>query len=210
MEIITLTSNPFQVNTYIVVGDNNEAIIIDPGCSSISEKKQCIDEIQKRGLLPKKILLTHAHIDHILGAGYLQQFFKIDVLTHKDSAYFLNEAMDSARLFGLTLDSLPFVEHYLDDKQTIGIAGIDMKILETPGHAAGSLCFYAEKQNVIFTGDVLFMQSIGRTDLPTGNHKQLLENITTKLLSLPENTVVYPGHGQPTTIGEEKQFNPFF
>jgi hydroxyacylglutathione hydrolase len=118
--------------------------------------------------------------------------------------------MDSARLFGLTLDSLPFVEHYLDDKQTIGIAGIDMKILETPGHAAGSLCFYAEKQNVIFTGDVLFMQSIGRTDLPTGNHKQLLENITTKLLSLPENTVVYPGHGQPTTIGEEKQFNPFF
>ena len=209
MKIITLIANPFQVNTYIISDEAGNAIIIDPACSTPDEQQYFISEIEKHQLTPQMIFLTHGHIDHILGCGFIQQFYNIDVYAHPRTDYFIDQANDSAQLFGLHMSHSPSITKYLEHKQIAGIETMPFEVFHTPGHADGSLCFYCEQEDVVFTGDVLFQQSIGRTDLPTGDMDTLLENIAANLLVLPRHTIVYPGHGPSTTIEDEIQYNPF-
>ncbi len=209
MNIFTLTSNPFQVNTYIIANNLNEAVIIDPGCSTKHEQEHFVETIKRLGLEPKLIILTHAHIDHVLGCGFIREKYSILVAAHADSHRFIDEAPDSANLFGLRLSHLPKIDRVLHDDEYLGIDEVSLRVLHTPGHAAGSICLYCQDHGFVITGDVLFANSIGRTDLPTGNMELLLQSIGSKLLVLPDDTVVYPGHGQSTTIAEEKEYNPF-
>jgi hydroxyacylglutathione hydrolase len=209
MRIITLIANPFQVNTYILSDDAGNAIIIDPACSTSDEQQYFIREIEKHQLKPQMILLTHGHIDHILGCGFMQEFYSIDVFAHPRTDHFLDQANDSAKLFGLQMSHNPRITKYLEHKQIAGTETMPLEVIHAPGHADGSLCFYSAENDVVFTGDVLFQQSIGRTDLPTGDMDTLLESIRTNLLVLPPQTVVYPGHGPQTNIQDEINYNPF-
>jgi|GEM_PF-146476 len=209
MNILTLTANPFQVNTYIVYNSDKQAIIIDPACSNPEEQNYFIREIDKHGLTPAMILLTHGHIDHILGCGFMREHYKIPVFAHEFTEIFIAQAESSADLFGLHLSHPPVIDKFIEHEQTIGIDQISFKAFHTPGHASGSLCFYSETSELVFSGDVLFQQSIGRTDLPTGDMDVLLFHIRKYLLTLPPQTIVYPGHGPKTTIENEIHTNPF-
>ena len=210
MQIIKVEFNPFSVNTYIVYSENKEAIIIDPGCFSTEEEEKFIDIINKNNIIPKKILLTHAHIDHIFGCAFIQEKFKIDLLMHKKGDIFFETAINYAQMFGMDKIQLPKKKLFIENNDKIFInENINFIALHTPGHADGSLCFYNSKNNILFSGDVLFKESIGRTDLPTGNYDNLIKNIKEKLLKLPSNTIVYPGHGPHTTIENEINNNPF-
>lgn len=209
MNILTLVTNPFQVNTYIIFNSEKKSVIIDPACSNQQERNYFIEEIEKLGLQPEKILLTHGHIDHIVGVEFMKQFYNIPVYAHKHTELFISKAEESAYLFGFEFNSKPSIDYFLEHGDNIGIENINFSVFHTPGHASGSLCFYEKNQNVVFTGDVLFMQSIGRTDLPTGDMDTLIFHIKEFLLNLPPNTIVYPGHGPSTTIEHEIKFNPF-
>jgi hydroxyacylglutathione hydrolase len=209
MNINTLTVNPFQVNTYLISNNKKETIIIDPACSNEEEQDYFVSEISRLELNPKMILLTHGHIDHILGCGFMSEHYGIDVYAHHLTEFFIAQANESADLFGLNISHKPKINHYLEHGQSIGLSGLNFNVFHTPGHASGSLCFYSESESVLFSGDVLFLQSIGRTDLPTGDLDTLLNHIRQFLLVLPPQTVVYPGHGPSTTIEDEIHYNPY-
>lgn len=184
-------------------------MIIDPSCSNREEEDYFVSEIQRLGLMPKMILLTHGHIDHILGCGFMSEHYGIDVYAHRLTEFFIAQANDSADLFGLRIRHMPKINHYLEHGDNVGIRDVNFNVLHIPGHASGSLCFYAESEKVLFSGDVLFQQSIGRTDLPTGDMETLLSHIRGYLLVLPPQTIVYPGHGPSTSIEDEMNHNPF-
>lgn len=209
MNLYILTANPFQVNTYLVSNEKNETVIIDPSCSDPHEQDYFVEEISRLNLKPKMILLTHGHIDHILGCGFMSWHYNIDVYAHPQTEFFIARAEDSAAAFGIPLSHAPVITKFIEHEQYAGIDGACFKVLYTPGHAAGSVCYYSESDKMLFSGDVLFMQSIGRTDLPTGDFDTLIESIRSKLLVLPPDTVVYPGHGTHTSIGDEIRYNPF-
>ncbi len=201
--------NPFQVNTYVLYDDAGKCIIIDPACYEDPEKRALSDFIKKEGLEPVMILNTHCHIDHILGNNFVKNEFGIPLKTHKDSLMFIENGKEYAMTFGFEVEDLVKPDEFLDDGDIIEFGGQKLKVIHTPGHADGSLCFYNEQAGKLFCGDVLFKAGIGRTDLPTGNYDTLISNIKEKLLVLPEDVVVYPGHGPETTIGMEKKANPF-
>jgi hydroxyacylglutathione hydrolase len=209
MKLQVLTANPFQVNTYLVSNEKNETIIIDPACGDQHEQDYFVEEIRRLNLKPLMILLTHGHIDHILGCGFMSTYYNIDVYAHPKTEFFIGRAEESATAFGIPLTHAPEITKHLEHGQLIGIDGISLSVLYTPGHATGSVCYYSEQEKVLFSGDVLFMQSIGRTDLPTGDMDTLLESISNNLLVLPPETIVYPGHGPETTIADEIRYNPF-
>ena len=201
--------NPFQVNTYVLYDDVGKCIIIDPACYEDPEKRALSDFIKNEGLEPVMILNTHCHIDHILGNNFVKNEFGIPLKTHKDSLMFIENGKEYAMTFGFEVEDLVKPDEFLDDGDIIEFGGQKLKVIHTPGHADGSLCFYNEQAGKLFCGDVLFKAGIGRTDLPTGNYDTLISNIKEKLLVLPEDVVVYPGHGPETTIGMEKKANPF-
>lgn len=209
MQLKTFIFNPFQVNTYLLWNNSGNAVIIDPANHNEEEnniiKKFCL----ANNIKISAIILTHAHIDHILGCNFIKNHFGAEIYLHKESNQFLQTAPSYAEMFGLTVDDLPKADKYLADNDEFEIEDIKFKVIYTPGHADGSICLYNSQQNMLFSGDVLFMQSIGRTDLPTGNHELLINNIKTKLLCLSPETEVFPGHGPSTTIIDEIRHNPF-
>ncbi len=209
MNLQILTFNPFQVNTYILSNSKNQAIIIDPACSDLHEQEMLIQKIDLLNLKPLMILLTHGHIDHILGCGFVSSYYNIDVYAHLQTGYFLEQSEESAGFFGMQLTHAPIITKLIEHGNVIGIEDIGFSALHTPGHAAGSICFYSSEHHIVFSGDVLFHQSIGRTDLPTGDYHTLIQSIRNNLLVLPPQTVVYPGHGPSTTIENEIRHNPF-
>ncbi len=208
--IKTFILNPFQVNTYIVSDKNKNSIIIDPACYGKEEEKLISDYIDTNSLSIKHIVLTHAHIDHILGANFIQNRYKPELIAHKESELFINQASDYGMNFGFTNVVPPSITKYINDGDIIQCGEMSFQVLYTPGHANGSICLYSNKSQIVFTGDVLFNGSIGRTDLPTGNYNMLIDNIQTKIFTLPDNTTVYSGHGPSTSILQEKTHNPFF
>ena len=203
------TFNPFQVNTYILSDETGECVIIDPACYEPHEEQQLAGFIEQEGLKPVAILYTHCHIDHILGNNFVIRRFGLKPLAHKDSLPFLINSRSHGKTFGFEVEDPILPEEYLDDGQEVAFGNQKLKALHTPGHAAGSLCFYHKEDGILIAGDVLFHQSIGRTDLPTGDFELLIRSIEEKLLSLPDEVKVYPGHGPSTTIGEERKHNPF-
>lgn len=209
VQVKTLTFNPFQVNTYILSDDTGECVIIDPACYEPQEEETLAGFVEKEGLKPVALLYTHCHIDHILGNNFAVRQFGLKPLTHKDSLPFLTNGRSQGKVFGFEVDDQILPKEYLEDGQEIAFGNQKLKALHTPGHAAGSLCFYHQDSGIVIAGDVLFHQSIGRTDLPTGDFELLIKSIEEKLLTLPDEVKVFPGHGPSTTIGEERRHNPF-
>lgn len=209
ISIETLTFNDFRENTFILVNEDKDCIIVDPGCYYDKEKKQIEQFIIINKLNPLKIINTHCHIDHLFGIRFLAERFDIPFYIHKDDEYLLQIAKEQSILFGLRIDQPPSPTAYLKDEDNFAFGENDLTIIHVPGHSKGSICIYSEKDKFIIAGDVLFNGSIGRTDLPGGNYETLVECIKSRLLILPEDTIVHPGHGPQTTIKNEKLTNPF-
>lgn len=210
MEIYKLIFNPIDVNTYILADASGNCAIIDCGCYDRDEFNELINLIEKRQLKPVLLLNTHCHLDHIFGDGFMLEKYNTGAFCHKDDVYNRKKALDHALMFGLSMENPPEPAGFLTDGQKISFGQTELTSIHVPGHAAGSLAFYSEKDKVVFTGDALFAGSIGRTDLPGGNYETLINSITKKLFTLPSETVVYPGHGDSTTIGNEVRSNPYF
>lgn len=201
--------NPFQVNTYVLSDDSGECVIIDPGCSDGMESLQLIDYLEENKLKPVHMLLTHTHIDHIIGCNMLEDKLNISPTAHKAGIVFLDHSTSTAGTYGLNLEKNPVVRNYIDEGDSVRFGNSKLEVLYTPGHADGSVCFYCKEDNFVIAGDVLFQMSIGRTDFPTGDFDLLKKSIFEKLFVLPEETMVYSGHGPETSIGFEKANNPF-
>lgn len=202
--------NPFSENTYVVWDQHKNAVIIDPGNLEDRETASLKQFIENNNLIIQNILLTHAHIDHVLGLQWAFDTYKVPVMMHQQDREILDRNTMSARQFGFFFKPFNGEIEYVKEGETYSIGEDVLKIYHVPGHSPGSVAYHAEDQNLIISGDVLFHGSIGRTDLYKGDHEQLLEGIRTKLFVLPEETTVYSGHGNATTIGFEKQYNPFF
>jgi hydroxyacylglutathione hydrolase len=201
--------NTFQVNSYILHDESGECVIIDAACYENNEKQEVKEFIEKNNLKLVRNINTHCHIDHILGNGFIAETFGIYPEYHEASVSFVVNAGDIARSFGYTMNDFPAPARYLKDKEKIWFGNSVLEVLYTPGHADGSVSFYNKKQGFVITGDVLFRDTIGRTDLPSGNFDLLMKSIREKLFTLPDDTMVYAGHGPETTIGYEKLNNPF-
>jgi hydroxyacylglutathione hydrolase len=208
-QIKVLTFNPVQENTYVLYNEQNECIIIDPGCYFDKEKEELKSFIGKNQLVPKILLNTHCHLDHVFGNKYIAEEYKLTLRVHKNEEQLLEMAPASGLMFNLPFDNYNGALVFLKEGDVVSLFNDKLKVIEAPGHSPGSICFYCEKQKFIIGGDVLFQNSIGRTDLPGGSHEDLVRNIKEKLFKLPEEVKVYPGHGPETTIGEEMKFNPF-
>jgi len=209
LQIKQFSFNDFQVNTYVVYDDTKECIIIDPGMYYENEKNAFEEFISANGLKPVLLVNTHAHIDHIIANKYIADLYNIKLAAHKECVEFMKHAKEYGLTFGIRMDEIKPIDEFIDEDKPLRFGESILKVLYTPGHADGSLCFYSKEAGLVITGDVLFFQSIGRTDLPTGNYELLLESIRNKLFTLPDETTVYPGHGPETSIGYEKENNPF-
>lgn len=209
MRLKSFTFNPFQQNTYLIWDDDGIAAIIDPGNHSSEEHKLLEQFIESHQLKPKRCLLTHAHLDHIFGCDFIYNRYGLLPESHKEELFFVDRMSHSSALYGVPFEQSPRPVNFLEDEEKITIGSIHLTCLHTPGHSPGSISFYNESANVVISGDALFLQSIGRTDLPMGDYDTLIHSIKTRLMTLPEKTKVYSGHGPSTTIGFEKINNPF-
>lgn len=201
--------NPFQTNTYILWDETKDAIVIDPSFSTDGEYAQFQQFIKSKGLVLKAAYNTHCHFDHCFGAFFLIQDLQMGYAAHKDGIQFTENAARQASVYGLNIDHIDAPSTFIDEGDIIRFGNSELSILNTPGHADGSLCFVSEKDKFVITGDVLFKESIGRTDLPTGDLDVLLASINEKLFKLPGDYVVYPGHGPQSSIAHEQANNPF-
>lgn len=208
-QIKVFTFNPIQENTYILYNEQKECIIIDPGCYFDAEKEELKSFITSYKLQPKILLNTHCHLDHVFGNKFIAEEYKLTLNTHLAEKQILEMAPASGLMFDLPFDNYQGQTIYLEEGDIVSLGNDKLQVIHAPGHSPGSICFYCEKQHFLIDGDVLFFNSIGRTDLPFGNHQDLVKNIKEKLFSLPENVTVYPGHGPTTAIGDEIRENPF-
>lgn len=204
MKVQVFTVGPFQENTYLYWDENvKKTMIIDPG----GGEKEILAFIKSEGLEVEAIINTHGHIDHIAGVMELQGALGIPFKIHKDDAPMVMQAEASAGYFGMSFEGSPKIDGYLSEEEAIPFGDSEIKVLHTPGHSPGGICFLHETN--VFVGDTLFQGSIGRSDLPGGSHQTLINSIKTQLLSLDDNIIVLPGHGPTTTIGRERTSNPF-
>jgi glyoxylase-like metal-dependent hydrolase (beta-lactamase superfamily II) len=209
IKVKVFTFSPIQENTYVLYNQQNEAIIIDPGCYFTAEQEQLYQFLASNTLKPVQLLNTHCHLDHVFGNKWVYDTYKTPLYIHPEEEAMLKMAPLSGEKWGL-----PFVNYngpinYLYPGDTILLGNDALKVIFAPGHSPASICFYSEFDNFLIGGDVLFRESIGRTDLPGGNHELLLKSIRENLFCLPNDVKVYPGHGLTTTIGHEKRHNPF-
>lgn len=210
MIIKTFTFNPFQENTYLIYDETNNAAIIDAGCLHQSEKLFLKNFISENNLTLTRVLNTHLHLDHQFGNKFLYETYGLQPEAGIEDEFLLTNVAKQAQIFGLPLnETAQKLGSYITDQQLIQIGAMNLKALHCPGHSPGSMCFYSEISGVLFAGDVLFNGSIGRTDLAKGDYATLIRSITNQLMVLPDETVVYSGHGPTTTIGNERQNNPY-
>ena len=209
ISVQSFTFNAFQENTYVLSNEKKEAIIIDPGCYSSLEYQTLKNYIIENELTPLKLLNTHCHLDHVFGNRIVAADFGLEPYIHKNEAAVLEVASKSASMYGLQFDPYSGPLHFLEPGGTLHFGDASIAILFCPGHSPGSLCFHCPAEGFVIGGDVLFYESIGRSDLPGGDGAQLLRSIKDQLFVLADDTTVYPGHGPATTIGHEKQNNPF-
>lgn len=196
-------------NTYVLFNENKNAWLIDPGNMNEQETQAISNFISENDLKIQKILLTHAHIDHVLGLQWAFDTFKVPVTMHQEDQEVLDMLQASGARFGFQIPAVKVENEYINEGHELDFDGEKFKIYHVPGHSPGSVVYHNETQKFIISGDVLFEGSIGRTDLYKGNYEQLIEGIKTKLFVLDDETQVFSGHGNPTTIGFEKQYNPF-
>ncbi len=196
-------------NTYILYNEHQNAWLIDPGNSNEQETRAIENFISEKGLKVRKILLTHAHIDHVMGLQWAFDTFKVPVVMHQEDKEVLDMFQISGMRFGMNLNHIQADLEYINEGDELDLDGETFAVYHVPGHSPGSIVYHHKNQKFMISGDVLFEGSIGRTDLYKGNYEQLISGIKNKLFILDDETQVFSGHGNPTTIGFEKQYNPF-
>lgn len=206
LQVVSFTFNPFYENTYLVINEQKQAIIVDPGMYNGTELMEFHTYIEQHNITPVFIYNTHAHIDHILSVDVIKQHYNIPFGLHTKEIPVLENANLAAQLYNLKLSAVPKVDHFINEGDLLFLGNSALRVLFTPGHSPGSISFYAPDEAFVISGDVLFQNGIGRTDLPGGNQEQLFESINSQLFTLPDNTEVYPGHGPVTMIQIEKNF----
>ncbi len=209
LTVKTFTFNPILENTYVLYNDKDACCIIDPGCYFGNERKILQDFIEEKKLFPKYLLNTHCHLDHVFGNKFVHDQYIIPLYIHPNEELVLKYAPEAGQRWNMPFENYRSELMFLKENECIKLDEDELLVLFSPGHSPGSICFYSPSQKFIISGDVLFRKSIGRTDLPGGDYDTLIHSIRHTLFSLPDDTVVYPGHGEPTTIGFEKMNNPF-
>jgi glyoxylase-like metal-dependent hydrolase (beta-lactamase superfamily II) len=209
ISVQSFTANPYQENCYVLFDESNECIIIDPGAYTSQEQNELSRFIESQQLKPVRLLNTHCHIDHVLGNAFVHSLYGLLPEFHSLELELLHAIPSYAPQMGIRYELSPLPETFLSESGKIAFGQSELELIFAPGHSPGHLCFYSPANNFLIGGDVLFYQSIGRTDLQGGNHQQLLDTIKHKLFNLPTDCVVYPGHGPSTQIGFEKAHNPF-
>ncbi len=209
LQVKRLILNPFQENTYIIYDQPGEAIIIDPGCYDKSDFDEVKWFIDSNDLKVKRLILTHGHIDHILGIDKLKELYNVTCIAHADDIPLIETSPKHGLMFGLSLDKAPAIDAFINDGDKISLGKSTIEVIHTPGHSLGGVCFLLPEEKMLFTGDTLFNGSIGRTDLPGGNYEILIKSIKNRIIPLGDDFTIYPGHGDSSTIGFERKNNPF-
>ena len=210
IKVEKFTFNPFIENTFVIWEESShEAIVIDPGCCNADEEKVLEGFIEEYKLSIKYLINTHCHIDHIFGCAFIKEKYNPVFLGPEKDLPLLQNAVKQAEMFGVEIKDPPKPDQYLSEALILTLNQSEISFIFTPGHTPGEFCLYLEKEKILISGDVLFKEGIGRTDLWGGNYATLINSINTKLLNLPSDVRVYPGHGEETTVGDEKQTNPF-
>lgn len=209
IKIAALSFNPFGENTYVLYGDSKECIIVDAGCYTEREHKTLIAFIEKNELKPILALNTHAHIDHICGIDFVKKEWSIPFALHRDDTTILELVPSYAASMGFDIPNVPKAEIDLAETTSLTLGENTINIIHTPGHTPGGVCIHIPQENILITGDTLFRESIGRTDLPGGDYNQLMNSIIEKIIPLGSNTTIFPGHGGKSTVSHEMMFNPF-
>tara|TARA_B100000795_G_scaffold175671_1_gene132721 strand:- start:485 stop:1123 length:639 start_codon:yes stop_codon:yes gene_type:complete len=209
IHIKKFTFNPFRENTYIAFDETKECIIVDPGCYDENENSILKTFIEQENLKPVALINTHCHLDHVFGNKFVADSYNLSPLMHKLDLPMLEYAPLAASKYGVYLGELPEVTNFIEEGDIVKFGNSEFEIIFTPGHAPGHVCLVSKKENITLSADVLFHLSIGRTDLPMGDHETLLSSIREKLFTLDPEMVIYPGHGPKTSIGFEKANNPF-
>ena len=207
--IKTFVFNSFGVNSFVLYDETGDCIIIDPGCSNRAEQQQLQSYITENKLKPTSLINTHFHIDHILGNHFVCETYNLIPTGHKEGKHFWDTANEYGSMYGITLDKVRKTEIFIGEGDIVRVGNSQLEVRYTPGHADGSICLVSHEQRFVIVGDVLFQESIGRTDLPTGDFDVLMDSIEKKLFTLGDDFTVYPGHGPETSIGHEKRANPF-
>ncbi|MFM2139214.1 MAG: hypothetical protein RJA57_1521 [Bacteroidota bacterium] len=209
LHVVSHTFSPVQENTYILHDGAGHACIIDPGCYFPAERQTLCDGIAALGTVPRLLLNTHCHLDHVFGNRFVHETWGLPLHIHPDELPVLKFAPEAGVLWQLPFDNYEGPLVYLEAGETVRVGSEELQVLLVPGHSPGHLAFYHAAGGYLIGGDVLFRQSVGRTDLPGGDLETLTRSIRAQFYTLPDETVVYPGHGPTTTIGFEKQHNPF-
>jgi len=209
LQVAGFTFNPFQENTYILFNEKKECWIVDPGMYGAEEEKVMYDFVEQRRLQPRQVINTHGHIDHVFGVDALKQKYGIPFGIHTLEQPMLSNARGSAMLFGFNFGAAPVPDFFIAEGTVMLLGDDEVEVRLAPGHSPGSIVFYHRAGRWAIGGDVLFRGSVGRSDLPGGNHEVLVQSIREQLYTLPDDTIVYSGHGPETRIGDEKRSNPF-
>ncbi len=210
LTIKSFTFNALQENTYVLYDETMECVIIDPGCYDADEREELEEFITKKKLKPVHLINTHCHIDHVLGNAFIKRTFGLKLQIHPIEKEVLRAVKIYAPHYGLPMYEETEADAFFDEGDQIKFGNTVLDILFVPGHSPGSVAFVDKESKTVISGDVLFYRSIGRSDLPGGNHQTLLRSIETKLFTLADDFKVYPGHGPATSIGDERKLNPFF
>ena len=209
MNIAQLTFNPFQENTYLLWDETGQAVIVDAGNYTERETAQLLHFVEEKGLQPVLAVNTHGHVDHMLGVNYVKETYGIPFAIDGRDAFLIESAPTHGAIYGFKVDSVPHIDIDLQGQKEIHFGNTTLSIIETPGHTPGHICLYNPKEKILITGDTLFKESIGRTDLPGGDYSWIMRSILDKLIPLGDDVHFYPGHGQDSTIGHETLYNPF-
>ncbi|MEO6453522.1 MAG: MBL fold metallo-hydrolase [Ginsengibacter sp.] len=210
LQVKVFIFNPVMENTYVLFNEKKECIIIDPGCYFDEEREALQAFIAGNNLTPKLLLNTHCHLDHVFGNKFIAETYGLILHLHKKEEAMLQMAPASGLIFNLPFDNYQGELIFLNENESVNLGEDKLEIIETPGHSPGSVSFYCRSQHFIIDGDVLFENSIGRYDLPGGDYQTLINSIKQKLFLLPDDAIVYSGHGSQTSIGQEKKHNPYF
>lgn len=209
LEIRKFIVNPLQENSFVVSDETGKCIFIDPGFYFPEEKNKLKKYISDNNLDPVMIANTHCHFDHIMGVEFLRNEYDIPFLAHREDAIWVENAVEQGEMFGFRIEPVNMPDYFLTVNEPLKFGNSVLQIMHIPGHSPGHVVFYSEDDAVLISGDVLFYGSIGRSDLPGGDHRTLISNIKEKLFSLPAGVKVFCGHGPDTTIDRERSSNPF-
>jgi hydroxyacylglutathione hydrolase len=201
--------NPFQENTYVLYDQTGECIIVDAGCYNAHEQHELDNFIRNKNLKPVRQIITHGHVDHVVGVGYVLEKYGLEPESHPDDVELVSRAVEQGIMFGFKISQPPVLKKFLTPKDTVTFGQSSLSVLLVPGHSPGSIALYCKADQFVIVGDVLFRDTIGRTDLPGGSYEQLVDSINNEIIPLGDDTTVYCGHGPSTTIGFERKNNAF-